>query len=162
MKVDHKTDFYQKTIQGSTADNGHFFYGTLDGDFEVSCRLVGNFVAEYDQMGIMVRLNDHQWIKTGVEVFKEDLKVSAVVTKGLSDWSVTPLNPDQPIWITLNRNSNSFIMQYRQGPEQDWVMIRKTYVDWPSSVAIGLFAASPHGISALNVEWHDISISSRR
>ena len=56
-------------------------------DFVASVKVTGQYKALYDQAGLMLRLDDQNWIKTGIEYVDERQNVSAVVTREFSDWS---------------------------------------------------------------------------
>src|SRR5262245_53986713 len=60
-----KTDFWRKTFYGYITDNGHFFGLPVEGDFLFQARVNGQYAALYDQAGIMVRLDERQWMKCG-------------------------------------------------------------------------------------------------
>jgi regulation of enolase protein 1 (concanavalin A-like superfamily) len=61
-----KTDFWRKPPH-THRDTGHFYYTTVEGDFRLSCTFKGKWITQYDQAGLMCRLNDQNWIKTGIE-----------------------------------------------------------------------------------------------
>jgi regulation of enolase protein 1 (concanavalin A-like superfamily) len=62
-----KTDFWQKTFYGYSTDNGHFYFTEYSGDFEASVKITGNFKDQYDQCGLMIRIDSRNWIKSGIE-----------------------------------------------------------------------------------------------
>src|SRR5512142_647926 len=76
-----KSDFWRKTHYGFTRDNGHFFYQEVRGDFAVTVRVDGQYKDLYDQAGLMLRVNEENWIKTGIEFFDNHQHASAVVTR---------------------------------------------------------------------------------
>jgi regulation of enolase protein 1 (concanavalin A-like superfamily) len=46
---------------------------------------------QFDQGGLMLRVDDNHWIKTGIEVVDGNARASVVVTnRGWSDWSTQP------------------------------------------------------------------------
>src|SRR5215218_2182005 len=45
----------------------------------------------YDQAGLLLWAGSERWIKTGLEVSDGVLHVGAVVTNGVSDWSLAPV-----------------------------------------------------------------------
>ena len=51
-------------------------------------RVTGKFESLYDQAGLMIRIDETRWVKTGVELTDGELFLSTVVTNGNSDWSV--------------------------------------------------------------------------
>ena len=65
--TDKATDFWRDTHYGFIRDNGHLFGYETDGDFTMQVRVRANYAALYDQAGIMVRLDERNWIKAGIE-----------------------------------------------------------------------------------------------
>ncbi len=82
------TDFWRTTHYGFVRDSGHFAYEPLDGS--VAVRFRGDFAAQYDQAGLMLRVDAEHWIKAGIELADGRAWLSVVVTHGLSDWSQQP------------------------------------------------------------------------
>ena len=68
IKPDCNTDFWQRTHYGFTHDNGHFFFSVIPPHprVEYRTRVQWNPCQLYDQAGIMVRVNEDNWIKTCV------------------------------------------------------------------------------------------------
>src|SRR6476660_7925192 len=83
------TDFWQRTHYGFEADNGHFLYREVEGDFEIMTKVHTYPVNRYDQAGLMIRVSKDTWIKTSVEYNPDGPnQLGAVVTnQGFSDWS---------------------------------------------------------------------------
>src|ERR1051325_635647 len=84
-----KTDFWRETYYGFTRDSGHFLAFPAAESFTAQIRVRGEFRTLYDQAGLMVRLDQNRWVKTGVEFTDGDAFLSTVVTDGRSDWSVS-------------------------------------------------------------------------
>lgn len=91
ITTDDKTDFWRETHYGFKRDNGHFFGTTVKGDFTAQMRFRGVYESLYDQAGLMVRVDTHNWIKTGIEFTDGEHALSTVVTVEKSDWSVGKL-----------------------------------------------------------------------
>ncbi|MCX5514581.1 DUF1349 domain-containing protein [Kaistia algarum] len=88
LTTDEQTDFWRETHYGFSRDSGHFLgFSAADG-FTASIRIQGEFRTLYDQAGLMLRLDETRWIKTGVEFTDGERFLSAVLTDGRSDWSV--------------------------------------------------------------------------
>jgi len=62
------TDYWQRTHYGFQRDDGHFYYTTLSVDFTKRAAFVAFPVAQYDQCGLMVRVDAENWIKVSTEV----------------------------------------------------------------------------------------------
>lgn len=88
------TDFWRVTGEGVNAlrDNGHLYGKTITGNFDLSVDIRGDFKEQYDQAGVMVRVDDRQWFKTGVEYFEGKPRFSTVVTFDYSNWMLTDLS----------------------------------------------------------------------
>jgi regulation of enolase protein 1 (concanavalin A-like superfamily) len=94
------TDFWRTTHYGYDRDSGHFAFAELDS--EVALRFRGDFAAQYDQAGLMLRVDASNWIKAGIELADGRAWLSVVVTRGLSDWSQQPApEPDADGWWTV-------------------------------------------------------------
>ena len=76
----------------------------------------GYYEELYDQAGLMLRLDAHNWIKTGIEFTDGIQHFSTVITRdGFSDWSVIPLGVRvEPIRLRLTRHSEALRIQYHQ------------------------------------------------
>jgi len=87
--TDLKSDFWRLTHYGFVRNSGHFLGFDAPTEFTAELRVRANYVNLYDQAGLMLRASDTQWLKTGVEFTDGHPMLSAVVTDGFSDWSVT-------------------------------------------------------------------------
>jgi regulation of enolase protein 1 (concanavalin A-like superfamily) len=67
VTTDANTDFWRETHYGFVRDNGHFYAFQADGDFTAQVRVQAHFEHLYDQAGLMVRLDERRWVKTGIE-----------------------------------------------------------------------------------------------
>jgi regulation of enolase protein 1 (concanavalin A-like superfamily) len=81
-----KTDFWRETHYGFIRDDGHLRYEWVEGDFTASVAFRGDYRALYDQAGLMVRLDDRNWVKAGIEFVGDRQRLSVVVTRDFSDW----------------------------------------------------------------------------
>ena len=159
VQVEGGTDFWRVTHYGFIRDNGHFFYQEQEGDFLVKVKVVGQYKELYDQAGLMIRLDEKNWIKTGIEYVKGVQNVSAVVTREVSDWSVVP-RQDSPVavWLTLLRKGDYVEIQY-SFDNKNFNMLRLAY--FPPTpgkkVQIGLMCAAPDG-KGFPVEFEEFSV----
>ena len=83
------TDFWRKTHYGFEADNGHFLFAEVTGDFVLSTHVRFHPAHQYDQAGLMVRASPSSWLKASVEHEPGGPdRLGAVVTNhARSDWS---------------------------------------------------------------------------
>ncbi len=145
MFVTPKTDYWRETHYGFTVDDGPFYYKTCGGEFETKVKISGDYITRYDQMGLMLRIDEKTWIKTGVEYVDDQIKISAVVTNNKSDWSVVPLDhKPKSIWIKAIRRFDAVEIFYSLD-DQNYTMMRIAHFPDNKPVMIGLTAASPDG-----------------
>ena len=85
LEVEPETDFWRKTHDGGVRDNGHFYFERAEGDFSAQVRLSAEYSAQYDQAGLMVRLDETTWLKCGIEYVDGVQFASTVVTRDLLD-----------------------------------------------------------------------------
>jgi regulation of enolase protein 1 (concanavalin A-like superfamily) len=109
------TDFWRKTFYGFTRDNGHAYLRPVSGDFSASATVLGAYEQLYDQAGLMLRIDERNWIKTGIEYTDGLMHFSVVVTREVSDWSVIPLpdaSPKSEVRVRLTRHDDAVRVQY--------------------------------------------------
>ncbi len=145
MFVTPKTDYWRLTEYGFTVDDGPFLYQTVGGEFEVTVKITGEYRARYDQMGLMLRIDEKTWIKTGVEFVNDTIHISAVVTHGKSDWSMFELpNAPAALWLKAVRKLDAVAISYSLDGTR-YTMLRLTHFPDATPVMVGMTAASPDG-----------------
>lgn len=91
VRAEEGSDAWRRTAYGFVHENEH----ALLAPFEVGTAMEVEFVADsaeqFDQAGLFVRADAERWTKAGVEFADGVLNVGAVVTDGMSDWSVAPV-----------------------------------------------------------------------
>lgn len=155
--IDPETDYWRITHYGFIRDNGPFYYQEISGDFEASVKISGQYHELYHQAGLMVRIDEKNWIKTGIEYVEGVQNVSAVVTREVSDWSVVPRH-DSPaaIWLKLLRKGDYVEISYSfDGVKYE--MLRLAYFPPDVGVGIGVVAAAP-GKEAFEVMFEDFEV----
>lgn len=145
VTTDKDTDFWRVTRHDFIADNAHFYYQVIEGDFTATVKFIGQYVDLYDQAGLMARQDETVWLKCGVEYLNGVQQASAVVTREFSDWSVIPLddNPSEA-WIRMQRIGSAFEVSFSRDGDQ-FVMIRECYLTDAPSLQVGIMCASPKG-----------------
>lgn len=140
-----KTDYWRITHYQFTVDDAPFYYGIYGGEFEVSVKLEGKYKSRFDQMGLMIRQDEKNWIKCGIEYVGNRQNISAVVTHNTSDWSVIELS-DSPkfIWIKAIRRLDAIEIFYSLDGEK-YTMMRTCFLEANKPVMVGMMSASPDG-----------------
>lgn len=145
VQVGAKTDFWRLTHSGEVSDNGHFYYQSREGDFQAQVTFSGQYATLYDQAGLMVRIDEKNWLKCGVEMINDVQHASAVVTRDYSDWSVVafPTNPNT-LWLRVKREGITIEVSYSLDGER-YQLLRQAYFPSTPAVQVGLMCASPLG-----------------
>jgi uncharacterized protein len=139
------TDFWRVTHYGFVRHDGHFYYQEVEGDFTADVRIVGQYRELYDQAGLMLRLDEANWIKCGIELVEGVQQASVVVTREFSDWSVVALPQNPPsILLRLKRRGDGVEVFYSLDGVQ-YIMMRLAYFPTANPVQIGLMCATPKG-----------------
>ena len=140
-----KTDFWRQTTTGTIMDNGHFFHLSVSSAFVFQARVNGQFAAEFDQAGLMVRLNPENWMKCGTELFAGHRRASVVFTREFSDWStMLDLSEAAPVWWRVIRKHNSIQVLYSLDGK-DFTFVRDGYFEPEVKVDVGILCAAPTG-----------------
>ena len=145
MQVPAKTDYWRITHYGFTVDDAPFYYATYGGEFEVKVKITGVYKTTFDQMGLMLRIDHKNWIKTGVEFVDGKQNVSTVVTHNTSDWSVIELDKaPKSLWIKTVRRLDA-VEVFFSYDDKEYKMIRTCYLEDNCPVQVGIMGASPDG-----------------
>lgn len=151
------TDYWRVTHYGFIRDNGPFRFEEHAGNFEAKVSIKGKYQELYHQAGLMIRIDDRNWIKAGIEFLDGKQSVSAVVTREFSDWSVLKCADDPAfLWLRMQRYDDTVQVSYSRD-NQKWSMIRLAYFPPHVPVKIGMMAAAP-GKEALEVVFDHFSI----
>lgn len=154
-----ETDFWQETFYGFKRNSGHAYLAAVSGDFTIAAQVQGKYEALYDQAGIMLYLNETNWIKTGIEFTDGLMHFSVVVTREVSDWSVIPLpdaTPDDVLNVRLTRHGDAVRIQYAIGGAAKWQMARLAPFSSEDARA-GVMACSPQR-GGFEATFRDIAI----
>lgn len=152
-----KSDFWRKTHYGFIRNNGHFYYAEKSGDFTMTVEVIGEYRTLYDQAGLMVRVDDENWMKCGIEFVEGVQYASAVVTRDFSDWSVAPLGSElASISLRVVREKTALTVEYALDGES-FILLRNAYLPMSERVQVGPMAASP-GEQGFDVRFEGLKI----
>lgn len=140
-----KTDFWRTTFYGYVTDNGHFFNLPVRGDFVFQARIAGEYAAQYDQAGLMVRVDPENWVKCGTEFVDGAPQGSVVFTRTYSDWSsVRSLATTKPLWWRVVRKHDSLEVLYSLDG-RDFISVRLGFLVPAATAQVGVMCAAPEG-----------------
>ncbi|MFS2174360.1 DUF1349 domain-containing protein [Rhizobium pisi] len=157
MTTGEKTDFWRETYYGFTRDSGHFLAFPTADSFTAQIRIQGEFRTLYDQAGLMVRIDEKRWVKTGVEFTDGEPFLSTVVTDGKSDWSVAqPFKELEDFRIRVTVADGAMRIQAsRDG--SFWPLLRLAPFPAAERYEVGPAACTPER-SGLRVRFSEFSI----
>ena len=89
------SDAWRKTSYGFVRDSEHALLRPFAVDSAVEVQIVVNMSAQFEQAGVLIRLDSNRWIKAGLEYVDGALRLSTVVTDDYSDWSTAAV----PQWL---------------------------------------------------------------
>ena len=160
VSADPGTDFWRETGYGYIRDSGHVYGELLGGDLDVSVRVRGTFAAQYDQAGIMLRVDARLWLKTGMEFFEGHARLSTVLTLGKSSWMVTDLpEGTDEIRLRASRRGDAVEIRYMvgDGPAELAALL---FLPAGREVLAGIMCAAPEG-PGFRVTFSDLRIDDR-
>ena len=157
MFVTPQTDYWRISHYGFTVDDAPFYYGEYGGEFEASVKINGQYKERFDQAGLMIRLDNENYIKAGIEFVDGKYNLSVVVTHHTSDWSVITLDrPIDFIYIKAVRRLDAIEVFY-SFDGKEWVMMRNAWMQDNHPVKIGVMGASPDG-QGFEVKFEDFKV----
>jgi regulation of enolase protein 1 (concanavalin A-like superfamily) len=138
------SDLWRTTAYGFVHDSGHALLHPLEPGTATEVSFVLDYGEQFDQAGTLLRSTETTWIKAGVEVSDGVAQVGAVVTHGVSDWSVAPV----PNWtgstVTVRVSRADDAVTVRARRDQDpWQLVR--VAPWPADAPTraGPYCCSP-------------------
>jgi regulation of enolase protein 1 (concanavalin A-like superfamily) len=157
VTADAGTDFWRTTHYGFVRDTGHLYGEQLGGDFDLSVLVRGAYAAQYDQAGVMVRIDERRWLKTGIEFVDGQIRFSTVVTLDYSSWAVAGLPPGlTELELVLARRGDAVEVRYRAdaGPVE---LAAVAYLPPREAALAGPMCAAPEG-GGFEVAFRDLRI----
>jgi regulation of enolase protein 1 (concanavalin A-like superfamily) len=107
----------------------------------------------------MLRIDERNWIKSGIEYTDGLMHFSVVVTREVSDWSVIPLpqaTPADEIHVQLTRHGDAVRVQFKVGGGDVWQMARLCPFS-AADASVGVMACSPQR-AGFTAHFRDISV----
>jgi len=150
------SDAWRTTSYGFVHDTEHALLAPLAQDtaVEVSFRL--DFTAQFDQAGVFVKVDDATWTKAGVERSDGEDSLGAVVTRGMSDWSLSPVPEWRGRLVTMRASRSGDALTVRaRVDDEPWRLVRVAPLDPAATVAAGPMCCAPsrEGLTVLFTAW---------
>ena len=162
VNVDPGTDFWRVTGYGYIRDSGHVYGEVVAGDLDVAVRLRGNYTTQYDQAGIMLRADERTWLKTGVEFFEGRLRLSTVLTLGLSSWAVADLpEGTDEVSLRVSRRNDAVEIRYTTAIDGTPELAALVFLPPDRELLAGAMCAAPDG-TGFSVSFHELRIAARK
>lgn len=144
--TDPGTDFWQRTHYGFRNDNGHCLLQDVTGDISLTTQVTFKPQAKYDQCGLVLRLDEDNWIKASTEyISPENSKLGSVVTNlGYSDWATQDISSEvRQLWYRASKRGADVKLDFSLDGEA-WQQMRICHLHQPSEkIAVGVYACSP-------------------
>lgn len=145
MQVTPQSDYWRISHYGFTVDDAPFFYTLRGGEFEAKVKISGDYKVRFDQAGLMLRIDEENYIKAGIEFVDGKYNLSCVVTHHTSDWSVIELDkPVDHVWIKAVRRLDAVEIFY-SFDDVEYTMMRNCWLKDNTPVMVGMMAACPDG-----------------
>jgi regulation of enolase protein 1 (concanavalin A-like superfamily) len=154
-----ETDWWNNTFYGFRHLSGHCRATPVSGDFSLTVTFSAPYATLYDQAGAMLRVDDNNWLKCGVEFTDGRKNFSVVVTRDdQSDWSVMPLEgaAGSPVTLRLTRHTEALRVEVEA--DGRFHLVRLAYLRMPETVDAGPMCCSPIG-EALLATFHSVTFS---
>ena len=137
------TDFWHETLYSFRRDDGHALLVPVSGDFTVYLTFDGDYETLYDQAGLMLRQDETQWPKAGIEFSDDVHNMSVVVTRDASDWSTLALHSASGSQrLRLTRIGRAVIVQFRNAANR-WQLLRVADFSVGKDLLVGPMACTP-------------------
>jgi regulation of enolase protein 1 (concanavalin A-like superfamily) len=158
MTTDRKTDFWRETHYGFVRDSGHLFGAEVTGEFTAQLRVRAGYSEQYDQAGIMVRVDQERWVKAGIELCDGRLCLGSVLTVARSDWATGPFDGDAGDFRIRATLSKGVLRLQASADGRVWPILRLCPFPIANTYIIGAMACTPER-SGLEVEFSDFAIN---
>jgi regulation of enolase protein 1 (concanavalin A-like superfamily) len=144
VEASEGSDFWRTTAYDFVHDSGHALLVAFPEAAAVEVRFMLDYSQQFDQAGVLVRADEETWIKAGVEVSDGEPNLGAVVTSGMSDWSIcsVPGWQGREVTVRASRSSNALTVRARVDSEP-WQLVRVAPLPDRSALEVGPYCCAP-------------------
>lgn len=149
------TDFWRETHYGFVRDSGHFYAFEAADGFTAQVRVQAQFQHLYDQAGLMVRIDESRWVKTGIEFSDGHGLLGSVSTDGASDWATGQFAGDpSDFWVRVTVQAGVLRIQ-ASSDGLIWPLVRLSPFPKSEKYLIGPMCCTPErsGLKVRFTEW---------
>ena len=154
------SDFWQETHYGFKRDSGHALLGPIEQTGSLEVTFKASFSTLYDQAGLMLRMDESNWIKAGIEINDGIPHLAVVVTRTQSDWSLSavPEWADREVTVRASWSDDAVTIRARCD-NGTWNTLRLAPMTVGPSTRAGLYVCSPER-KGLRVTFTDVRYGS--
>jgi len=158
VRVPQGTDCWRKTKQGlisRTINTAPFHWHKISGDFQAIVKVTGDFGTDHDKGGLMIKLDEANWIFSGMEWYGGRANHCTSVALDSTDWCIAPL-PDgaekKGVWFCFKRTGDAY-ETFNSEDGKNWIQARQgLFTDRPV-LYVGIACACP-GKSYCSATWY--------
>lgn len=137
------SDAWRITSYGFVHDTEHALVAPFAQGTAIEVSFVLDFSAQFDQAGVFVSVDPETWVKAGVELSDGEQSLGAVVTRGRSDWSLSPVDwAGRTVTIRASRSGDALTIRARVDDEP-WRLVRVAPLAPDVDVSAGPFCCAP-------------------
>jgi hypothetical protein len=152
------SDAWQKTSYGFERESEHGLLRPFELDTAVEVEFVADMSRQFDQAGVIVRVDEEHWVKAGAEYADGVLRLSTVVTDVYSDWSTAPVPHWQDKKVTIRASWAAGALSVRakvEGEEFELIRLAPWSPHENAVVVAGPYLCAPEraGFTAEFTKW---------
>ncbi len=147
IETEPGTDLWQRTYYGFQNSNAPAFLQEVEDDFSFVVKTEfeeSSFL--YDQCGLLLFIDNENWVKASVEFENEQFsRLGSVATNlGFSDWATIDISSDiSEMWYRISRRGQDFYIE-NAVDGKSWKQMRMFHLHKTAEkVSVGVYACSP-------------------
>ena len=141
-----ESDAWRTTAYGFIHESENALVRPVSVGTAIEVSFQGGFAHQFDQAGVFLRVDQAHWIKCGVELVDGTLQLGAVVTNGVSDWSVAPVADWRAQKITMRVSIEASAVTVRARTDDDvFRLVRVAPLPAGGPLEAGPFCCAPTG-----------------
>ena len=158
--TDPETDLWQRTYHGFRKANAQILAMPVKSmNFKFSLKAGFDYKSLYDQCGLIIYIDEENWIKASVEYEgPQSQKLGSVVTNlGFSDWATCDISSSiDKMWYRITRFKNDFILESSENGTAFHQMRMFHMQKADSALYVGMYACSPSKDGSFRADFSEI------